>query len=77
MVLLVILGIYVIVVTYIANEIYLKYKDINRQLGIAVNQIETVSRVLYMVCQKHGESILDYSSELYGNQVKVTTKEIK
>ena len=77
MILLVTLGIYAIAVTFVANRFYLKYKDTNRQLEIAVKQSENSDRVLHMICQKHGESILDYSSELYGNKVKVTTTEIK
>ena len=77
MILIFVLGIYAIATTYIANKFYLKYKDTNRQLEIAVKQSENSDRVLHMVCQKHGESILDYSSELYGSRVKIKTTEYK
>lgn len=67
------LAILAIVEAFLLNKYYLQAKKYKRQKEVAMLQFQNLTKVFHEVCQKHGESILDYTNEVFGNKIKINS----
>ena len=67
----ILISIIAIVETYLLNKYFLLANKYKRQKEMAMKQFQNLSSVFDQVCRKHNDSILNYTSEVFGNHVKV------